>query len=73
MAMRFRATLHDFIDLLHVFPTMAEALKTVPLALQGSCKVVLLRGRGSPASALADRCTLALETLPYGLSSHGIY
>ena len=29
MAMRFRATLHDFIDLLHVFSTMAEALKTV--------------------------------------------
>jgi mercuric reductase len=32
MAMRFRATLHDFIDLLHVFPTMAEALKTVALS-----------------------------------------
>lgn len=32
MAMRFRATLQDFIDLLHVFPTMAEALKTVALS-----------------------------------------
>lgn len=29
MGMRFRAGLHDFIDLLHVFPTMAEALKIV--------------------------------------------
>jgi mercuric reductase len=27
MALRFRAGLHDFIDLLHVYPTMAEALK----------------------------------------------
>lgn len=27
MGMRFRATLHDFIDQLHVYPTMAEALK----------------------------------------------
>jgi len=27
MALRFRAKLHDFIDLLHVYPTMAEALK----------------------------------------------
>ena len=27
MALRFHARLHDFIDLLHVFPTMAEALK----------------------------------------------
>lgn len=32
MAMRFRATLHDFIDLLRVFPTMAETLKTVALS-----------------------------------------
>jgi len=27
MALRFHAKLHDFIDLLHVYPTMAEALK----------------------------------------------
>src|SRR5712664_1652803 len=27
MALRFHARLHDFIDLLHVYPTMAEALK----------------------------------------------
>lgn len=27
MAMRFRAKLEDFVDLLHVYPTMAEALK----------------------------------------------
>jgi mercuric reductase len=32
MAMRFRATLHDFIDMLHVFPTMAEALKIVAIS-----------------------------------------
>ena len=27
MAMHFRATINDFIDLIHVYPTMAEALK----------------------------------------------
>lgn len=27
MAMKFRATLADFVDLVHVYPTMAEALK----------------------------------------------
>lgn len=27
MAMRFRATLPDLVDLIHVYPTMAEALK----------------------------------------------
>jgi mercuric reductase len=32
MAMRFRATLNDFIDLLHVYPTMAEALKIVAIS-----------------------------------------
>jgi mercuric reductase len=32
MAMRFRATLHDFIDTLHVFPTMAEALKIIAIS-----------------------------------------
>ena len=32
MALRFRATIHDFIDLLHVFPTMAEALKIVAIS-----------------------------------------
>lgn len=32
MAMRFGATVHDFIDLVHVYPTMAEALKIVALS-----------------------------------------
>jgi mercuric reductase len=32
MALHFRATLHDFIALLHVYPTMAEALKLVALS-----------------------------------------
>ncbi len=32
MAMRFRATLDDYIDQLHVYPTMAEALKIVAIA-----------------------------------------
>ena len=31
MAMRFRAKINDFIDLLHVYPTMAEALKIVAI------------------------------------------
>ncbi|MBN68811.1 MAG: mercuric reductase, partial [Gimesia sp.] len=32
MALRFRATIHDFIDLLHVYPTMSEALKIVAIS-----------------------------------------
>ncbi|HWQ11619.1 MAG TPA: mercury(II) reductase [Roseiflexaceae bacterium] len=32
MGMRFRATVDDFIDLLHVYPTMAEALKIVAIS-----------------------------------------
>lgn len=32
MALKHRATIQDFIDLLHVFPTMAEALKIVALS-----------------------------------------
>ncbi|CAN5660881.1 mercury(II) reductase [soil metagenome] len=32
MAMRFRAKLEDFIDLLHVYPTMAEALKIAAIS-----------------------------------------
>ena len=32
MAMRFRARVQDFIDLLHVYPTMAEALKIVAIS-----------------------------------------
>ncbi|MBA3270948.1 MAG: FAD-dependent oxidoreductase [Acidobacteria bacterium] len=32
MAMKFRATVQDFIDLLHVYPTMAEALKIVAIS-----------------------------------------
>ena len=32
MALRFRATTDDFIDLVHVYPTMAEALKIVAIS-----------------------------------------
>jgi mercuric reductase len=32
MALRFGATADDFIDLIHVYPTMAEALKLVALS-----------------------------------------
>ncbi len=32
MAMRFHAKIDDFVDLLHVYPTMAEALKIVAIA-----------------------------------------
>ena len=32
MGIKLGATLHDFIDLLHVFPTMAEALKIVAIS-----------------------------------------
>jgi mercuric reductase len=32
MAMRFRAKVQDFIDMLHVYPTMAEALKIVAIS-----------------------------------------
>lgn len=32
MAMRFRARIVDFVDLLHVYPTMAEALKIIAIA-----------------------------------------
>jgi len=32
MAMKFRATIQDVIDLLHVFPSMAEALKIVAIS-----------------------------------------
>ena len=32
MGMRFGAKLHDFIDMVHVYPTMAEALKIVALS-----------------------------------------
>jgi mercuric reductase len=32
MAMRYRATILDFTELLHVFPTMAEALKIVAIS-----------------------------------------
>jgi mercuric reductase len=32
MAMRFRAKIHDFVDMLHVYPTMAEALKIVAIS-----------------------------------------
>ena len=32
MGLRFRAKVTDFIDLLHVYPTMAEALKIVAIS-----------------------------------------
>jgi mercuric reductase len=32
MALHFHATLRDFIDLVHVYPTMAEALKIVAIS-----------------------------------------
>ncbi|HZO88446.1 MAG TPA: mercury(II) reductase [Chthonomonadaceae bacterium] len=32
MALRFRASIHDFIDMLHVYPTMAEALKIAAIS-----------------------------------------
>jgi mercuric reductase len=32
VAMRFRAKIQDFIDMLHVYPTMAEALKIVAIS-----------------------------------------
>ena len=32
MALRFQARLRDFIDLLHVYPTMAEALKIIAIS-----------------------------------------
>lgn len=32
MAMRFHATLEDFIDMIHVYPTMAEALKIAAIS-----------------------------------------
>jgi mercuric reductase len=32
MAMQFRAKIQDFIDMLHVYPTMAEALKIVAIS-----------------------------------------
>jgi mercuric reductase len=32
MALRFRAKIQDFIELLHVYPTMAEALKIVAIS-----------------------------------------
>ena len=32
MAFRFRAKIHDFIDLLHVYPSMAEALKITAIS-----------------------------------------
>lgn len=32
MGMRFHATIDDVIDLVHVYPTMAEALKIVAIS-----------------------------------------
>src|SRR5215467_6802242 len=38
MALRFGATTDDFIDLMHVYPTMAEALKLVALSFTKDVK-----------------------------------
>ncbi len=32
MAMRFRAKLEDYVDMIHVYPTMAEALKIAAIS-----------------------------------------
>jgi pyruvate/2-oxoglutarate dehydrogenase complex dihydrolipoamide dehydrogenase (E3) component len=32
MAMRFHAKINDFVELLHVYPTMSEALKIVAIS-----------------------------------------
>lgn len=32
MALRFHATVRDFVELIHVYPTMAEALKIVAIS-----------------------------------------
>jgi mercuric reductase len=32
MAMRFHARINDFVELLHVYPTMAEALKIAAIS-----------------------------------------
>jgi mercuric reductase len=32
MALRFHAKLEDFIDMIHVYPTMAEALKIAAIS-----------------------------------------
>lgn len=32
MAMRFHAKIQDFIDMLHVYPTMAEVVKIVAIS-----------------------------------------
>ena len=32
MGLRFRATVDDFIDMIHVYPSMAEALKIVSIS-----------------------------------------
>jgi mercuric reductase len=32
MAMRFHASISDFVERLHVYPTMAEALKIVAIS-----------------------------------------
>jgi hypothetical protein len=56
MGLRFHAKLHDFIELLHVYPTMAEALKmrrSHASRIRPSSRVV--RSSGSTA-----RCALVL-------------
>jgi len=51
MAMKYRAPIPDFIDLLHVFPAMSEALKIVAISkVQEPRETVLLRGVGSSRS-----------------------
>jgi len=43
-ALKYRATIPDFIDLLHVFPAMAEALKIVAISrFKNPARLLLLR------------------------------
>lgn len=45
MAMKFKAGLPDFVDVIHVYPTMSEALKIGAQAFRrGRNQAVVLRG-----------------------------
>ena len=45
MALRFHAKLEDYIDMIHVYPTMAEALKIAAISyFKDPAKTILLRG-----------------------------
>ncbi len=49
MGLRFRAKIRDFIELLHVDPAMAEALKIAVSRFEGPGKAFLLYGIRRPA------------------------